>query len=41
MCVLIAVIAWIFSTIRLIAFFDGRSPNRTLPVFGEYNRPNV
>jgi len=33
------VIAWIFSTMRLMLFFDGRYPRRAWPVLAEYIRP--
>ena len=36
-----SVSAWIFSTMRLMLFFDGRYPRRTWPVLAEYIRPNV
>jgi hypothetical protein len=34
------VIAWTFSTMRLMLFFDGRYPRRAWPVLAEYIRPN-
>src|SRR5215471_5881590 len=36
-----AVSSWIFSTMRLMLFFDGRYPRPAWPVLAEYIRPNV
>jgi hypothetical protein len=36
-----SVSAWIFSTARLMLFFDGRCPKYAWPALAEYIRPNV